>query len=359
MRIIGNNQRGPSMRIGLADPAVSPPRTFNYVAFTLVELLVVIGIIAVLVGILLPALSRARQQANLVTCQSNLRQIGQAIQIYTLDNQGILPYGYWSGSIPWDNTLAHDYTHAADWTTLIQHDLNGSIASEYVANGATSGLVNAVRHVFLCPDAPTGPDSDPQYILYQYACHPRLMPVLGTRDMVGAHYEHVSIKSIHLTPYKVAAIKRSSEIAYIFDATLAPLPSGAWRVAGDPVAIALCSGWIGYSYNFGGLTDDYSLMSGGPVGTVNAATPVNMTPNYGGVGIPNTDDGALNNSLTQTATPQNPFNIRFRHMGNTEANALMVDGHVETYTYNARTNTTSMLMKNISVNWEPPRLPDN
>ena len=58
------------------------------VAFTLVELLVVIGIIALLVGILLPALSHARQQANLIVCQTHMRQLGQAIALYVVDNQG-------------------------------------------------------------------------------------------------------------------------------------------------------------------------------------------------------------------------------------------------------------------------------
>lgn len=59
--------------------------------FTLVELLVVVGIIAMLIAILLPALRTARESANRIVCGSNMRSIGQLLYLYANDNSGILP----------------------------------------------------------------------------------------------------------------------------------------------------------------------------------------------------------------------------------------------------------------------------
>jgi prepilin-type N-terminal cleavage/methylation domain-containing protein/prepilin-type processing-associated H-X9-DG protein len=61
-------------------------------AFTLVELLVVIGIIALLISILLPVLGRAKEAGRRVACLSNLRQLGMALAMYTEDNKGYYPH---------------------------------------------------------------------------------------------------------------------------------------------------------------------------------------------------------------------------------------------------------------------------
>jgi prepilin-type N-terminal cleavage/methylation domain-containing protein len=85
-------------------------------AFTLVELLVVIGIIAVLISILLPALSRARQQAKVVACASNIRQIVMASLSYANDNKGYLP-PRWGGGIEPMSALGNNAEYEYNYLT--------------------------------------------------------------------------------------------------------------------------------------------------------------------------------------------------------------------------------------------------
>jgi len=114
-------------------------------AFTLVELLVVIGIIAMLISILLPALGAARRQANTVKCLSNLRQFGQAIMMYANDNKGFLVPG---GVInPTDAGVFRD-----NWATILVNWNYLKVPAIAAGANTLDDQSSSLQSVFHCPE---------------------------------------------------------------------------------------------------------------------------------------------------------------------------------------------------------------
>jgi prepilin-type N-terminal cleavage/methylation domain-containing protein/prepilin-type processing-associated H-X9-DG protein len=111
-------------------------------AFTLVELLVVIGIIALLISILLPALQRAREAGNRITCASNLRQLGQAFELYINEYKGTYPPNWFQDDISvtsYNGQTGHNIT----WATLLR---------KYVGMKNSDPLKGGYMSIFKCPN---------------------------------------------------------------------------------------------------------------------------------------------------------------------------------------------------------------
>src|SRR5262249_39925736 len=125
--------------------------------FTLVELLVVIGIIAILISVLLPALNRARQASYAIKCASNLRSIGQGFAMYVAENKGTFPAAYLYVGHKIDSTgqtptgPLQGYVH---WSSYL---FKGGRPTDKKAYSGTKGW-----EIFQCPALESG-GLPPQY----------------------------------------------------------------------------------------------------------------------------------------------------------------------------------------------------
>ena len=281
-------------------------------AFTLVELLVVIGIIAVLIAILMPALSRARMQAQTVQCMSNLRSIGQGMQLYALQNRESLPFGDFLDPVGgWTLNSA-----TANWSIRIASAMNkGALGDNFM-------LSNTSKGVFRCPSANQDNEAPNEWVLH-YAVHPRIMPWFTTSA-------HPFTKRPDV-PYKLSKIKGASEIVMAWDGTQYFNANGLWNGNTHPVGNGVDNWRANSAYSWGH-------------GMLNPCPSANSWDN-------NLDaivDGGTNQDCQ--GWTGNQQQIRWRHRKNDLGNFLYCDGHVGSLTYKSQFNN-ELKRKNICVPW--------
>ena len=110
--------------------------------FTLVELLVVIGIIAILIAVLMPALKKARESANEISCASNLRQLMMGVLMFANEHKGHLPGGHYDGGNP--DTEKRDWVFGGTRVTGIN-------MANVPQEGTLFRYVNKDYKIYRCP----------------------------------------------------------------------------------------------------------------------------------------------------------------------------------------------------------------
>ncbi len=184
----------------------SPARRSS--GFTLVELLVVIGIIALLISILLPALGRARAQANSVACLSNMRQLGQSLLFFENEHEGFIPKAWFNSGpySPYAPDLSTEWGYNDyfwGWEHCILDQMKGSQA------------------VFKCPADDSGiMRYDPTYNDNRSPAYPALWDQRYDRDNIAGSYRlNISDMGNAFYAIKATQLKPASEAIVFCEGT--------------------------------------------------------------------------------------------------------------------------------------------
>ena len=314
-------------------------------AFTLVELLVVIGIIALLISILLPSLNRAREAAKAVKCAANLHSLGNALQIYLQDNKGMCPIGFNNGTIDYKTCTSNGltaYTQAAqkfqtNWALLLMNVIDRKLPTNVYDigyNNPAGSAVSPAYQVLQCPTAPSAAAGLTGQLVYHYQAHPR---IFMTFDMGNGRPTKDPATGGLWNTTKATRIKRSADMAVIFDGSL------QYNASSNTMTTI-------YDQPDGGGLDYAKMKNNNEGGTLATTFLANIKPQWGTIDLqtPVNMMGFYNQPLiyTNTDTTNNQGNIRFRHGSNNTANALMFDGHVQSFRIN-KSGETDLLRRNL------------